>query len=78
MRRAGRRAVQIKCMVGLQHLKLKVAPGRFTHDGIRKMSENPEDREQAAAALFREIGGRLVSYSVTLGMDDWPDPSTMR
>ncbi len=48
-----------------------VTTGRFAQDGIRGLMAKPEDRSAAVSSLIEAHGGRLVSYYLTTGHNDF-------
>ena len=48
-----------------------ILQGRYSRDAIKGMLAKPEDRSVAAAKLAEAVGGRMLSYYVTFGMDDF-------
>jgi uncharacterized protein with GYD domain len=48
-----------------------ISRGCYTADAVRGMMAKPEDRESSIAKVFEQLGGRLLSYYVTLGEYDW-------
>lgn len=48
-----------------------IAYGRFTAAAMRGMMETPEDRTQPVSQLFEALGGRLLSWHVTIGCADF-------
>jgi uncharacterized protein with GYD domain len=45
--------------------------GRYSREAIQGMLAKPEDRAEAAAKLAEAAGGKLLSYYVTFGEDDF-------
>jgi uncharacterized protein with GYD domain len=45
--------------------------GRYSSDALKGMIASPEDREAAIAKVVEKAGGKLLSYYVTFGDDDW-------
>ena len=48
-----------------------IIQGRYSRDAIKGMLAKPEDRAQAVAKLAESAGGRMLSYYVTFGADDF-------
>src|SRR6185437_4372153 len=48
-----------------------VLRGRYSPDALKGMIASPEDREAAIAKVVEKAGGRLLSYYLTFGEDDW-------
>ena len=48
-----------------------ILQGRYSRDAIKGMLAKPEDRSVAAAKLAEAVGGRMLSYYVTFGEDDF-------
>ena len=48
-----------------------IIQGRYSRDAIKGMLAKPEDRAQAVARLAESAGGRMLSYYVTFGPDDF-------
>ena len=48
-----------------------ICQGRYTANALKGMTSNPEDRTQTVRKLFREGGGKLVSWYLTFGEYDW-------
>ena len=48
-----------------------ILQGRYSRDAIKGMLAKPEDRSVAAARLAEAVGGRMLSYYVTFGEDDF-------
>jgi GYD domain len=48
-----------------------ISRGCYTADAVRGMMAKPEDRESTIARVFGQLGGKLLSYYVTLGEYDW-------
>lgn len=48
-----------------------ILQGRYSRDAIKGMLAKPEDRSVAAAKLAEAVGGRMLSYYVTFGADDF-------
>jgi uncharacterized protein with GYD domain len=53
------------------NMPIYITRGRFSTPALQGMMASPEDREASVAKLFAKAGGKLVSYYVTLGEDDW-------
>jgi uncharacterized protein with GYD domain len=41
-------------------MPIYISRGRFTSDAVKGMLANPENREEAVAKLFQNVGGRLI------------------
>jgi uncharacterized protein with GYD domain len=52
-------------------MTIYISRGRFTQDAVKGMLTKPENREDAVDALFRSVGGRLISWYLTFGHHDW-------
>jgi len=52
-------------------MPIYISRGRYTADAVRGMMAKPEDRESSVAKVFKQLGGKLLSYYVTLGEYDW-------
>ncbi len=52
-------------------MPIYIAQGRYTTDAIKGMMAHPEDRSTAVTALAEKAGGKLLSYYVTFGEDDF-------
>lgn len=52
-------------------MPIYISRGCYTADAVRGMMAVPEDREPSIAMVFEKLGGRLLSYYVTLGEFDW-------
>jgi uncharacterized protein with GYD domain len=52
-------------------MPIYISRGRFTSDAIKGMLTKPENREDAVAALFKKVGGRLIAWYLTFGHHDW-------
>src|SRR5436305_13764318 len=48
-----------------------VLRGRYSSDALKGMLSSPEDREAAIAKVVEKAGGKLLSYYLTFGDDDW-------
>jgi uncharacterized protein with GYD domain len=48
-----------------------IVQGRYSREALRGMLAKPEDRAQAVAKLAEAAGGRMLSYYVTFGEDDF-------
>jgi hypothetical protein len=42
-------------------MPIYISRGRFTSDAVKGMLANPENREEAVAKLFQNVGGRLIA-----------------
>ena len=52
-------------------MAIYISRGCYTADAVRGMMAKPEDREPQIASAFEKLGGKLLSYYVTLGEFDW-------
>jgi uncharacterized protein with GYD domain len=52
-------------------MPIYISRGRFTTDAIKGMTAKPENREEAVSNLFKSLGGRLISWYLTMGPHDW-------
>ena len=52
-------------------MPIYVLRGRYSSDAIKGMVASPEDREAAIARVVEKAGGKLLSYYLTFGDDDW-------
>ena len=52
-------------------MPLFVLTGNYTSAAMKGMMANPSDRESATAALVKASGGKLVSYYLTTGENDF-------
>mgnify|MGYP000420335834 CR=1 FL=1 len=48
-----------------------IIQGRYSRDALQGMLAKPEDRSQAVVKLAEAAGGRMLSYYVTFGEDDF-------
>ena len=48
-----------------------ITQGRYTREAIKGMIVRPEDRADAVSRAMSRVGGRLISYYVTLGEYDF-------
>ena len=48
-----------------------VLRGRYSAEAIKGMLASPENREAAIAKVVEKAGGKLISYYLTFGDDDW-------
>ena len=48
-----------------------IVQGRYSREALRGMLAAPEDRSVAVAKLAEAAGGKLLSYYVTFGEDDF-------
>jgi uncharacterized protein with GYD domain len=48
-----------------------VLRGRYSAEALKGMVASPEDREAAIAKVVEKAGGKLLSYYLTFGEDDW-------
>ena len=48
-----------------------ITQGRYTREAIAGMINKPEDRAEAASALAKAVGGKLLDYYVTFGEYDF-------
>src|SRR5258706_8508836 len=52
-------------------MPIYISRGRFTSDAVKGMLAKPENREEAVAKLFKNVGGRLIGWYLTFGHHDW-------
>jgi uncharacterized protein with GYD domain len=52
-------------------MSIYVLRGRYSADALKGMVASPEDREAAIAKVVEKAGGKLLSYYLTFGEDDW-------
>ena len=52
-------------------MSIYVLRGRYSSEALKGMIASPEDREAAIAKVVEKAGGRLLSYYLTFGDDDW-------
>jgi uncharacterized protein with GYD domain len=52
-------------------MPIYISRGCYTADAVRGMMAKPENREPSIASAFEKLGGKLLSYYVTLGEFDW-------
>jgi uncharacterized protein with GYD domain len=52
-------------------MPIYISQGRYTANALKGMTANPEDRSQVVRKLFREAGGKLISWYLTFGENDW-------
>lgn len=45
--------------------------GKYSSEAIKGMISSPEDREAAITKVAEKAGGKLLSYYLTFGDDDW-------
>lgn len=48
-----------------------IIQGRYSREALQGMIAKPEDRSASVAKLFESVGGRLLSYYVTFGPNDF-------
>ena len=48
-----------------------IVQGRYSRDAVKAMLAKPEDRAQAVAKVAEAAGGKMLSYYVTFGEDDF-------
>ncbi|MCC7280838.1 MAG: GYD domain-containing protein [Acetobacteraceae bacterium] len=48
-----------------------IIQGRYSHEAMKGMVANPEDRAAPVAKLMEAAGGRLVAYYMTFGASDF-------
>ena len=48
-----------------------VTRGRFTHDYLKGLIDAPEDREAAVRKVIEAAGGKVISFYVTTGENDF-------
>ena len=52
-------------------MPIYISRGRFTSDAVKGMLAKPENREEAVAKLFKNVGGKLIGWYLTFGHHDW-------
>jgi GYD domain len=52
-------------------MPIYVLRGKYSSEALKGMIASPEDREAAIAKVVEKTGGRLLSYYLTFGDDDW-------
>ncbi len=52
-------------------MPIYVLRGRYSAEALKGMVANPEDREAAISKVVEKAGGKLLSYYLTFGDDDW-------
>jgi uncharacterized protein with GYD domain len=52
-------------------MPIYISRGRFTSNAIKGMLDQPENREEAVADLFKSVGGKLIAWYLTFGPHDW-------
>src|ERR1051325_3581667 len=52
-------------------MSIYVLRGRYSSEALKGMVASPEDREAAIAKVVEKAGGKLLSYYLTFGEDDW-------
>ena len=52
-------------------MPIYISRGRFTSDAVKGMLAKPENRGEAVAKLFKNVGGRLIGWYLTFGHHDW-------
>jgi uncharacterized protein with GYD domain len=52
-------------------MSIYISRGRFTPKAIKGMLAKPENREEAVAKLFKNVGGKLTAWYLTFGRHDW-------
>jgi uncharacterized protein with GYD domain len=52
-------------------MPIYVLRGKNSSEALKGMIASPEDREAAIAKVVEKAGGRLLSYYLTFGDDDW-------
>ena len=52
-------------------MSIYILRGRYSSEALKGMIASPEDREAAIAKVVEKAGGRLLSYYLTFGDDDW-------
>ena len=52
-------------------MSIYIFRGRYNSDALRGMMTSHEDREAILSSIFAKAGGKLLSYYVTLGEDDF-------
>jgi uncharacterized protein with GYD domain len=53
------------------HMPIYISRGRFTSDAIKGLLAKAENREDAVAKLFNNVGGKLIGWYLTFGRHDW-------
>ena len=48
-----------------------ISQGRYTHQALKNMIDNPEDRWENAAAIIDAAGGKLLNFYITYGEYDF-------
>src|SRR3990172_94824 len=56
---------------GESPMPIYISRGKFTTDAVKGMLAKPENREEAVAALFKTVGGKLIAWYLTFGRHDW-------
>jgi uncharacterized protein with GYD domain len=62
---------QAKLLSRRDAMPIYISRGRFTSDAVKGMLAKPENREEAVAKLFKNVGGRLIGWYLTFGHHDW-------
>jgi len=57
--------------LGDDAMPIYVLRGRYSSEALKGMIASPEDREAAIAKVVEKAGGKLLSYYLTFGEDDW-------
>ena len=52
-------------------MPIYISRGKFTTDAVKGMLAKPENREEAVATLFKNVGGKLIGWYLTFGPLDW-------
>src|SRR6478609_3627180 len=52
-------------------MPIYILRGRYSSEALKGMIASPEDREAAISKVVEKAGGKLLSYYVTFGEDDW-------
>ena len=52
-------------------MSIYILRGRYSSEALKGMIASPEDRGAAIAKIVEKTGGKLLSYYLTFGDDDW-------
>jgi uncharacterized protein with GYD domain len=52
-------------------MSIHILRGRYSSEALKGMMTSPEDREAAITKVVEKAGGKLLSYYLTFGDDDW-------
>ena len=52
-------------------MPIYICQGRYTANALKGMTTKPEDRSQTVRKLFKDGGGKLISWYLTFGEYDW-------